>query len=244
MKIILIILAILITTSSKSFSLEYGKTVNTNITYEDGTKGRAEVEGFFGEGDELFPNCKKMNVQFRSLKQGLKVFYKQDGSIHSSENGLYDCSTYFGKITHVLVEGFTEGQGKIRIHYKRDNAIRYFYFFNDIWHTGTDNVDVVLHNDPNSNYIQRPSTPEEINHAERLYKFYKEIDLSSPNAKKYNVINTSINLNESKKNQDPAPAKKQSESGVAAELERLQKLFNSGAITKDEYQKAKNKVLK
>ena len=31
---------------------------------------------------------------------------------------------------------------------------------------------------------------------------------------------------------------------IADELERLQKLFNSGAITKDEYQKAKNKVLK
>jgi hypothetical protein len=31
---------------------------------------------------------------------------------------------------------------------------------------------------------------------------------------------------------------------IAYELERLQKLLNSGAITKDEYQKAKNKVLK
>lgn len=246
MKIILTIFVILILLPTKAFSLTYDKRVNTDIIFQDGTKGgKSETEGFWSDGNQFFPSCKRMNVNLFGLRQGLRVFYKPDGSIHSSENGLYDCQVSFGRTAFGIVEGVAELPNFVTVHYKRDSTTRYYYSKqNNIWYFSTANVDVAYTNDPNSNYKTRPATTEEINHAERLYKFYKEIDLSSPKAKKYTVLNTSIHLNESKKTQEQAPTKKQNESGVAAELERLQKLLNSGAITKDEYQKAKNKVLK
>ena len=247
MKLIkLIILFFFMVISNIAFALTWDKKINPQIINNDGSKtGESKDEGFFGINFNFFPNCKKFNANFSGLRQGLKVYYNTDGTIHSSENGIFDCYRANNTIGFGLVEGITVSPGLTAIHFKREGLVRYVYFkTNNIWYLETAHIDFLYSKDPNSNSSYRIATLEEINHAERLYKFYKEIDLSSPKAKKYNVINTSINLNESKKNQDSAPAKKQNESGVAAELERLQKLFNSGAITKDEYQKAKNKVLK
>ena len=114
--------------------------------------------------------------------------------------------------------------------------------FNSFWYYNEQDIEFVT-GDPRANHTQRNATSAEIEHAEKLYKFYEYLDVSSPNAKKYTVINTIIRLNETKKTEEQVPIKKQSSANVASELEKLEKLLKSGAITKDEYQKAKNKIL-
>jgi len=232
--------------SEKAFSLTYDKKVNRDIVFEDGAKGgRSESEGFYGSSFDFFPNCKKMNTNFSGLRQGLKVFYKSDGSIFTSENGIYDCVKVPTRVGFGLIEGVTEKPGLITIHFKRDASTQYFYWKQDnIWHLATMHTDYVYPTDPNSNYTTRTATVQEANHAERLYKFYREIDLSSPKAKKYKVINTSIHLNDTKKIDEQVTIKQQSNTNVVSELEKLDKLFKSGAITRQEYQKAKDKILK
>lgn len=59
------------------------------------------------------------------------------------------------------------------------------------------------------------------------------ITLLSPSTESYIVTTTTT---------PPAPVKV-SQKSVADELERLSKLHQSGAITDDEYQKAKNKII-
>jgi hypothetical protein len=229
----------------KAFPLTYSKKISTDVIFQDGRKdGRTESEGFYGDNFDFFPICKKMNINAKGLRQGLSVFFKSDGSI-SSENGIYDCQYGFGKVVFGLVEGINEGASGTFIFFDRDATTKYFYRkINNIWYTETMLADFLLPEDPKSNHTQRPATTQEINHAERLYKFYKEIDLSSPKAKKYKVINTSIHLNETKKTEEQVTIKQQSNTNVVSELEKLDKLFKSGAITRQEYQKAKDKILK
>jgi hypothetical protein len=247
MKIILIILAILIGVHTKAFSLVYEKKVAT--TYLGLEKGRTETEGFFLNGVGELPVCQKLNTSYYSImRQGMRINYDSKNKIHSKEKGLFDCVYAFSgnEIRGGLYEGIQEffNTGELYILFKQDQKKKYAYSkSNNSWYFNEHDIEFML-GDPRGNLKLRLATPAEIEHAEKLYQFYEYLDLSSSNAKKYTVINTSIHLNEPKKTQEQAPNKKQSESGVAAELERLQKLLNSGAITKDEYQKAKNKVLK
>jgi hypothetical protein len=255
MRNLLIIITILLITSSKAFSLTFKKLEK----YASFHSGYANGEGFYGFLDD-FPNCIKLKANFteieyqrittgNNLRQGLNVFYYSDGTIHSSIYGLFDCKLYQGGVSIFLDEGISESPEQYQIYFKKENLNNHIYTYvikHKEWRYTIRAIDSSGYA-PNSIGNIRAATQEEILHAEKLLKIYRNLDLSSPTSKIYSSLNEAVNQTEKKqikKTQEPAPTKKQSESGVVAELERLQKLFNSGAITKDEYQKAKNKVLK
>ena len=94
------------------------------------------------------------------------------------------------------------------------------------------------------------ASADEIKHGERLLEFYNNLDVSSSSAKIYDgVINKNIHLNKKTTSEIKTPQSinpketLKNKDNVANELEKLEKLFKRGAITKDEYQKAKNKIL-
>jgi hypothetical protein len=263
MKNLLIIIAILLTTSSNAFSLTYKKYGEEyKHPWSDGIEsGIRTSEGFYGLTIDDFPNCIKLKSYLTEnilqaikggvqVRQGLIVYYKSDGNIYNTESGLRDCKLLNGVVGMGLDEGIIVNPNLNDIYFKKENSRNHVYVYehqSKLWFYDTLNVDGLSASSSNANHIRRAATQEEILHAEKLLKIYRNLDLSSPTAKIYSSLNETINQTEKKqikKTQEPAPAKKQSESGVAAELERLQKLFNSGAINKDEYQKAKNKVLK
>ena len=200
MKIILIILAILITTSSKSFSLTYKKLETPmQVKWQDGSVGgKAMQEGFFG-GENDFPNCKKLNHKIETgslLRQGLTIFYRPDGKINSSENGLFDCKLNKGSITLVLDEGIGEMVDQTTIAFKKENSNNHFYVYKKYtneWLYWVRNVDAAYSTEFNSNFQSRPATQEEIKHAEKLLTIYKNLDVASPAAKKYSSINNEVN---------------------------------------------------
>ena len=77
-----------------------------------------------------------------------------------------------------------------------------------------------------------------------MLNFYNNLDVSTSSAKIYgDVINRNIHLDENKKIAEQTTTNKQSSTNIATELEKLDKLLKSRSITKDEYQKAKNKLL-
>lgn len=264
MKIILIILAILITTSSKSFSLTYKKLENVRgIAWTDGSQGgKAVDEGFFGAINN-FPNCIKLKKYATEadlawinsniyLRQGLRVYYKPDGSIFSSDNGLYDCKLTAGKITFSLDEGISEQPEGALVFFKKENSSNHYYNYikkDNAWSYVIRNMDAGKASELNANLKVRPATKEEIQHGEKLLQFYRNLDLSSPTAKKYlsiNNINDQLNQTQNKqtnKTEDKTIIKKQSNMNIVTELEKLDKLLKGGSITKEEHQKAKNKLL-
>jgi hypothetical protein len=187
---------------NKAAGFNYEKLKNTNMIFSDGTTGSSEVEGFFVMGYEA-PNCKKFNQNLKILRQGQSIAYKSNGKVAGIEKGLFDCRlSNDNKPVFTTWEGivdFYEPSSRIII-FKNDNVNAHMYsqVQGQAWTYFTRNVNVLYNEHPNANISQRLATKDEIEHAEKLYNFYKSIDLSSRSAKKYgdkilnnNILNTS-----------------------------------------------------
>ena len=175
--------------SEKAFSLTYDKRVNTDIKRADGsTGGRSESEGFYGDTSNA-PNCKKFNFNYVGLIQGQKLVYQPNGTLNEISKGLFGCMLDANnKPALGLVEGVTEipNQDNIQIFFKNDGINRHIYSkLNGTWTYWTRNIDYAFWNHPLANTSQRLATKEEIEHAVKLYTFYKNLDLSSRSAKIY-----------------------------------------------------------
>ena len=182
-------LLLLIIFPDKAFSLTYDKKVNKDIRQVDGkTGGRSEGEGFWGNSSHA-QNCKKFNFNYLALIQGQKIIYLSDGNLNEISKGLFDCMLDLNnKPAMGLVEGIIEmpSQNNIQIFFKNDGINRHIYSkHNGTWTYWTRNIDAAFWNQPISNAKQRLATKEEIEHAEKLYTFYKNLDLSSRSAKFY-----------------------------------------------------------
>ena len=182
-------LLLLIIFPDKAFSLTYDKKVNKDIRQADGkTGGRSEGEGFWGNSSHT-QNCKKFNFNYVALIQGQKIIYLSDGNLNEISKGLFDCMLDLNnKPAMGLVEGIIEmpSQNNIQIFFKNDGINRHIYSkHNGTWTYWTRNIDAAFWNQPISNAKQRLATKEEIEHAEKLYTFYKNLDLSSRSAKIY-----------------------------------------------------------
>ena len=187
---------------NKAAAFKYEKLKNTNMIFSDGSTGSSEVEGFFVMGYEA-PNCKKFNQNLKILRQGQSIAYKSNGKVAGIEKGLFDCRlSNDNKPVFTTWEGivdFYEPSSRIII-FKNDNVNAHMYsqVQGQAWTYFTRNVNVLYNEHPNANISQRLATKDEIEHAEKLYNFYKSIDLSSRSAKKYgdkilnnNILNTS-----------------------------------------------------
>lgn len=262
MRNLLIIITILLITSSKAFPLTYKKYGEEfKHPWSDGIEsGIRTSEGFYGLTLDDFPNCMKLKSYLTenilqaikggvSVRQGLIVFYKSDGNIHTTDNGLRDCKLLNEVVRIGLDEGIVLNPNRTAIYFKKENSRNHIYVYEHqsrLWFYDTLNVDALGPSSSNANHIRRAATQEEILHAEKLLKIYRNLDVSSPSAKIYSSINDEVNKTQNKqikKTQEPAPTKKQNNTNIVTELEKLDKLLKSGSITKEEHQKAKNKLL-
>ena len=185
---------------NKAAAFKYEKLKNTNMIFSDGSTGSSEVEGFFVMGYEA-PNCKKFNQNLKILRQGQSIAYKSNGKVGGIEKGLFDCRlSNDNKPVFTTWEGiidFYEPSSRMII-FKNDNVNAHMYsqVQGQAWTYFTRNVNVLYNEHPNANISHRLATKDEIEHAEKLYNFYKSIDLSSRSAKKYgDKILTNANLN-------------------------------------------------
>ena len=157
--------------------------------FSDGEIGKGEAEGFFVSSYDA-PNCKKFNINVTLLRQGQQISYRRNGKVSSIEKGLFDCRLSLdNKPLYAMWEGIIDQfeVGERQIFFKNDaiNVHIYAQLKNKEWIYVTRNVDTAFFNHPNANTSRRPATKNEIEHAEKLYKFYKNLDLSSRSAKNY-----------------------------------------------------------
>lgn len=210
-KIFLLLFFLFFTKLPNSASaFEYEKMQNvTGLKFEDGSTGSTDTEGFFISGYNA-PNCKKIGIDGKLLRQGQSIAYKSNGKIYAIEKGLFDCRlSNVNKGIVGIWEGiieYYEPNGVI-IFFKNDNVNQHNYVkgLDGTWTYRTLNVNVLFSNHPNANIFQRRVTKDENEHAEKLYAFYKNIDLSSRSAKNYG--NQILNETQFAK-KDPAPLKK------------------------------------
>ena len=192
--IFIIFFLFFITFPQHAFSLTYDKKTNKQL-FADGkaSAGYTEEIGHFGINNSDFENCKKLNANYSGLRQGKKIHYSPDGKLKAIENGIFDCAyTSDNTVAFYLLEGFIEyhDRNAVMLHFKNDFSNQHIYEKqNGVW----------LFYIKNKNYpapapsTYRPATQQEIQHAEKLYSFYKNINFSSSSAKIYNIINTDLN---------------------------------------------------
>jgi hypothetical protein len=183
-----------------AFSLTYDKKTNKQL-FADGkvSGGYTDEIGHFGKNNSDFENCKKLGANYSGLRQGKKIHYNSDGKLKAIENGIFDCAyTSDNQHAFYMFEGIVEYHDKnsVMLHFKNDFLNQHIYEkTNGLW----------IYYIKNKNYpapapsTYRPATQQEIQHAEKLYSFYKNADLSSPSAKIYNIINTDLNPTAEKK---------------------------------------------
>jgi hypothetical protein len=252
-KIILVFFLAFVFIPEKTFSLTYEKH-NVVSDIGDVGKGNTEAEGYFSYQVNEYPVCKKLNVTLNFLRQGIRIHYDPNKKIYAFEKGIFDCSNAWEK--NYALSGIYEGmieyltRDTIVIYYKHENDKSHGYMKQrNIWYTFTHD-EKFLFNDSRSLTQKNLASADEIKHGERLLDFYNNLDVSSSSAKIYDgVINKNIHLNKKTTSERKAPQSidpketQKNKDNVANELEKLEKLFKRGAITKDEYQKAKNKIL-
>lgn len=184
----------------QAFSLTYDRKTNKQLFAEGKVSGGYTDEiGHFGINNSDFENCKKLNFNASGLRQGKKIHYNSDGKLKAIENGIFDCAyTSDNRVALYMIEGITEypDRNSVMLHFKNDYSNQHIYEkFNGAWVYYTKNKNYPAPTP--SNY--RPATQQEIQHAERLFLLYKNIDLSSSSAKIYNIINTDFNTASEKK---------------------------------------------
>jgi hypothetical protein len=187
----------------KAFPFTYGKQTTPGVIKDK--KASAIEEGFFGTES---PACKKLGDNLRHLKQGSQTVYL-DGKIRNVTKGVFDCKYgYDGKIGGFLTEGLIEfvEVNEIQIPFKTELGIDHIYNKRGgKWYYVNKNTFYGSYSDPKAQLTERLATKSEIEHAEKLYKFYYNLDLSSPSAKIYGA--KIINNNESTVKKDSSPKK-------------------------------------
>jgi hypothetical protein len=189
-KTLLIFFIFLVTIPHQAFSLTYDKKTNKQL-FADGkiSGGYTDEIGHYGKNNSDFENCKKLNANYSGLRQGKKIHYSSDKKLKAIENGIFDCAyTSDNAVAFYLVEGIIEyhDRNSVILHFKNDFSNQHIYEkMNGAWVYYTKNKNYPAPS-PSS---YRPATQQEIQHAEKLYSLYKNIDLSGSSAKIYNIIN-------------------------------------------------------
>ena len=168
----------------QALSLTYDQK-NVPAFIDNKIQGNLESEGFYGTG----PDCKKMGLSnYSHLRQGTQIVIL-NGKVRDFQKGLYDCKMFpDGQTRAIITEGLVEYPylKEIQIYFKTESNIHYMYRkVNAQWYLQTKNSYFNSWADPKANATQRLATQEEINHAEKLFTFYKNLDLSSRSAKIY-----------------------------------------------------------
>lgn len=170
----------------RTFALIYDNKTNKQLSVgQKSDAGYTNEQGHFGINNSDFTNCKKLNANHSGLKQGKKIHYDKSNKLIAIENGIFDCAYNINnQPSFYLQEGLIEyhDRDSIMLHYRIDGDKQYIYEkANGVWLSYTK-----LKNYPApapTNYQQ--ATTVEIQNAEKLFIFYKNLDLSSRSAKIY-----------------------------------------------------------
>ena len=199
---LLIIFFVFIFIPEKAFSLTWDNKKNSSFG-RNNQESSATVDGigYYSDNNSYFPNCRKLNLNFTGLKQGKKITYDLNGKLIAIENGIYDCgfAGASGKIPGFSIfEGIIENYdtNSVMIVFKYDDFKKYYY------QKDADGSWIYYYKEKNysspSPKESRLATNSEIQQAEKLLNFYKNVDLSSRSAKIYgdkilnnNIVNTS-----------------------------------------------------
>jgi hypothetical protein len=197
---LLIIFFAFIFIPEKAFSLTWDQKKNSSFGRNVQDNASAVETGYHAANNSDFPNCRKLNLNHSGLKQGKKITYDVNGKLIFTENGIFDCGyadTSKTKLGFSIFEGIVENfdTNSVQIIFKTDDFKKYFYQKN------SDGSWYYYHKDKNYSGAPKESrlaTNSEIQHAEKLLSFYKNIDLSSRSAKIYgDKIFNNDNLNTS-----------------------------------------------
>jgi len=170
----------------RTFALIYDNKTNKQLSVgQKSDAGYTNEQGHFGINNSDFTNCKKLNANYSGLKQGKKIHYDKSNRLIAIENGIFDCAYNINnQPAFYLQEGLIEyhDRDSIILHYRIDGDKQYIYEkANGVWFSYTK-----LRNYPAplpTNYQQ--ATTVEIQNAEKLFIFYKNLDVSSRSAKIY-----------------------------------------------------------
>lgn len=170
----------------RTFALIYDNKTNKQLSVgQKSDAGYTNEQGHFGINNSDFINCKKLNANSSGLKQGKKIHYDKSNKLIAIENGIFDCAYNINnQPAFYLQEGLLEyhDRDSIVLHYRIDGDKQYIYEkTNGVWLSY-----LKLRNYPApapTNYQQ--ATTVEIQNAEKLFIFYKNLDLSSRSAKIY-----------------------------------------------------------
>jgi hypothetical protein len=187
-------------TPKNGFTLTYDKK-KSPVDSTNNEKGwTQEREGLWLNGVGELSNCKKLNTNnFSILRQGTRITFDPKGSLFSLEKGLFDCSkNEKNTIIPSIYEGLTEyGNGVIRIRFKNDDHKAHIYereSINKPWSYFDHKVEYLSHDKQANPGTSRYLAQDEIKHADLLYTFYKNIDVTSATAQRYDKINVVENL--------------------------------------------------
>jgi hypothetical protein len=178
----------------KAFSLTYDK--KTTRSWANNSETKSDTEGFFG----ISSSCPRLGEEKSyGLIQGTAITYF-DGGVRDFQKGIYECRiSKDSKIRFSITEGLVEFTKpyEIQVYYKTQNNIRYVYRkIEGKWYFATLSNIYSDPSDSRANYTQRVANNNEEKEAEKLYTFYKNLDLSSRTAKIYgDKILTNANLN-------------------------------------------------
>jgi len=167
----------------KAFSLTYDK--KSSKGWFDYKETKIDTEGFFG----FASSCLRLGEQkSHGLIQGTLITHF-DGGVRDIQKGIFDCRiSKDSKIRFSLTEGVAEFTKpyEIQVYYKTQNNIHYAYRkVEGKWYHITKNATYADWSDSRANYTQRLANDSEEKEAEKLYSFYKNIDVSSRSAKIY-----------------------------------------------------------
>ena len=176
----------------KAFSLTYDK--KTTRAWVNNSETKSDTEGFFG----ISSSCPRLGEEKSyGLIQGTAIIY-YDGGVRDFQKGIYECRIgKDSKIRFSITEGLVEFTKpyEIQVYYKTQNNIRYVYRkIEGKWYFATLSNIYSDPSDSRANYTQRVANNNEEKEAEKLYTFYKNLDLSSRSAKIYGdkILNNDI----------------------------------------------------
>jgi hypothetical protein len=197
----ILIFTVFLLMPKNGFTLTYDKKNKSPVDSTNNEKGwTQEREGLWLNGVGELSNCKKLNTNnFSILRQGTRITFDPKGNLFSLEKGLFDCSrNEKNTIIPSIYEGLTEySNGVIRIRFKNDDQKAHIYERENInkpWHYFDHKVEYLAHDKQASPRPSRILTQDETKHADLLYTFYKNIDVTSASAKRYDKINDVENL--------------------------------------------------
>ena len=173
----------LIVFPDKAFSLTYDK--KTSKGWANNTETKLDTEGFFG----ISSSCPRLGEEkSHGLIQGSIISYF-DGGVRDFQKGIFDCRiSKDSKIRFSLTEGLVEFTKpyEIQVYFKTQDNIHYVYRKIDgKWYLITKSAAYADWSDSRANFKQRLVNNSEEKEAEKLYYFYKNLDLSSRSAKIY-----------------------------------------------------------